>query len=202
MEEKKSNHLECTVTEEGAIKFLLVFEGNEDIMPSTFDEDDEYFEVECSRQYPIVKVDKKKLKENFKVLVDLIEGLSNSDERFRLFYSLVRHAKFNEEMEIPVLQIEALTEDIIKILNATDNPEEKFYNFMDFMNLVEETELLNKFASQIEAVIRDIIKDLKDIKITVDKALKFRSFLIGLKEAEIMFKFIPQIKALVEGLIK
>ena len=50
MEEKKSNHLECTVTEEGAIKFILVFEGNEDIMPSSFDEDDEYFEVECSRK--------------------------------------------------------------------------------------------------------------------------------------------------------
>ncbi len=42
MEEKKSNHLECTVTEEGAIKFILVFEQNED------DEDDEYVDVECS----------------------------------------------------------------------------------------------------------------------------------------------------------
>ena len=50
MKEKKSKHLECTVTEEGAIKFLLIFDGNEDIMPSSLDEDDEYFEVDCSRK--------------------------------------------------------------------------------------------------------------------------------------------------------
>lgn len=56
MEEKKSKHLECTVTEEGVTKFLLIFDGNEDILPS-YDEngeekggDDEYFIVDCSRK--------------------------------------------------------------------------------------------------------------------------------------------------------
>ncbi len=48
MKEKKSKHLECTVTEEGVMKFILIFDGNDDIMPSYDDEDDKYYEVECS----------------------------------------------------------------------------------------------------------------------------------------------------------
>jgi len=40
MEEKESKHLECTVTEEGAVKFIMILAQNE--------EDEGYVDVECS----------------------------------------------------------------------------------------------------------------------------------------------------------
>ena len=86
MEEKKSNHLECTVTEEGAIKFILVFE--------QYEEDDEYVDLECSS---IVGDD---IEPVFYIIRDDIEFKNYALEILRKSEYVVCDAQYENQNEI------------------------------------------------------------------------------------------------------
>jgi len=92
MEEKKSNHLECTVTEEGAVKFISILAQNE--------EDEGYVDVECSS---IVGDD-----------IDPVFYIIGTDIKFKNYALKILR---KSEYVVCDAQYEDLTEIIFKICN-------------------------------------------------------------------------------------